>query len=149
VSALTMAGLRQAVAARVAGLSGWTQSPVPFDAFGVSGAPEAVPSSVAHLHFSIGFGTTRAIGNRHRSLDGVRCETELPVRFFARLQPKAGTTSLDTALGAEVDLVKRLDSQWSADVQCYWLRSERSSTPAGDWLRLDVYFGVQHLLALA
>jgi hypothetical protein len=150
MSALTMAGLRQAVAARIAGLGGtWNQAPVPFDAHSWSAVPEAVPASKAHLSFSLGMGVTRAVGNRHRTLDGVRCETELPVRFLARLVPGTVLASLDVALGFEVDLIKRLDSQWSPNVLCYWLRSERVSAPTGEWFRSDCVFTVGHLLALA
>jgi len=145
-----MAALRQALAARVALISStWNQAPVPFDAHSWTAVPDAVPASRAHLSFSIGFGMTRAIGNRHRSTDGVRCETELPVRFLARLAPKDVLASIDTALAAEVALIQQLDSQWSQSLSSYWLRSERSSAPSGDWLRLDVYFTIGHLLALA
>ncbi len=146
-----MAGLRQAVAARVLAIGGsWNEAPVPFDAHSWTAVPEAIPASKAHLSFSIGMGTTRASGNRHNQTAGVRCETDLPVRFLARLTPKDSLTSLDAALAAEIALIKQLDgARWSQHTDALWAKSERSSAPTGDWFRCDVTFTVSHLLALS
>lgn len=92
---VTIAELRQRVAARVVDLPWQTdawgagamwEAPVPYDLFGVSQVPDAIPATKAHGAFTIGIGSTRFEG---RATPGklVVAITEVRVRFLARHTP--------------------------------------------------------------
>ncbi len=145
----TYAQLRQDVATRIAGLGGaWNEAPVAWDAHSWSGVPEAIPSTKAHLSYSVGITDSEAIGDRHRTYFQAR--TTVRVRFLARLSPASSgpLASVDAALDAEVALIKRLDSGWSTTLTVYYRRTRRSTAPSGEWIQIEAEFLVDHQVAL-
>jgi hypothetical protein len=93
---------------------------------------------------------SEAIGYRHRTT--VRIRSLVAVRVICALAALDALTSVDAALGAERDLIRRLDvydgATWPGDLTLYYAGSRRSAAPTGDWLLLEVRFTVEHTLAL-
>ena len=150
---ITLAGVRQTIAARVELLSGWSEAPVAWDAFSWTGVPEAMPSTTAHRSFAIGITDTRAVGERHRSHFMAR--STIVVRSLHRLSPAATgpVASVDAALAAELLLIKQLDTRWVAagaavELTSYFARSRRTTAPSGEWILIEDEFAVDHIVDL-
>lgn len=156
MASLSVAGLRQAMAARIAGLSGWWEAPVPYESFGISGVPDAVPGLKAHLAFVVGTPSTGPINWRQKASEGVYVETDTRVRFFARHTPGPTTsqTSLDAATAAEQAVIARLmavDATWPVtfDLQLVSIPTHARLTRTGEWFLSEIQFTARHIYALA
>ncbi len=99
---MTLAGIRQAVAGRVSGWSGWSQSTWYWQAFGL------VPGSRKHKHFSVGVERTDAQPGRQRSDSGALCRSVLVLRFAYTFRGSDAVTDGDAALGAAQELIERI-----------------------------------------
>lgn len=151
---ITLAGVRQALAARVALLSGWVEAPVAFDAFSWDAVPEAMAATTAHKAFAVGVADMVATGERHKT--HFRARTTAVIRSLHRLLPAAAgpIASVDAALTAELLLIQQLDQQWTSggspvEVVAYFNRSRRSTAPTGEWLLIETEFFVDHLVNLS
>ena len=156
MASLTVAALRQAMAARIAGLSGWWEAPVPFDSFGLSGVPDALPALKAHLAFVVGTPSTTPITWRQKASEGVYVETDTRVRFFARHTPgpTRSQASLDAATAAEQALIARVisvDAAWPVtfDLEFRSIPSHAALTTSGEWFLSEIQFTARHVYALA
>jgi hypothetical protein len=155
VSAVTPAELRQRVAARVAALTGWWEAPVPFEQFGPSAVPDAVPATRAHLAFSVGvLETVDAEEMRQRASVGTNVRTDVAVRFLARHTPGPANSqaSQDAAFTAEHSLIKQMMAQgaaWPVDLRILYRSSKRTIAESGEWFEHTITFTITHLLALA
>lgn len=141
----TPAALRAAVAARVGGMTGWTESPHVFDTFGRE------PSSIAHLAFAVGLPRSNFEGGRQRADEGILTRSEVVVRFTARVKPKDGPGSVDAGLDAELALVQRLiveSADWPQTFRLLFTDATRTADATGEWLRHDVTFSALHLVPL-
>jgi len=144
----TRAEVRAAVAARLAALSGWTESRFAADVFGRD------PDSTLHKGFAVGLENTvdrRADGYRGKPSVGLLTDTELSVRFGYRLQPKAQVDSRDAAEAAGQELIVSMmayDATWPGDLKVQ-LRSVSSEVSAsGEWYLGTQSYTVVHTLPL-
>ncbi|NBV19950.1 hypothetical protein [Janthinobacterium sp.] len=138
--ALTHSALRQALATRIAGISGWWEAPVPADSFSPSAVPDAIPASKAHLAFAVGLGESTIIDGRHKASVGVHLHTPARLRFYARHTPgmTISQTSQDAALDARQALIVRVmaqDATWPSSFQIARILAipELVLLPTGEW----------------
>ena len=163
MAALSIAALRQAVAARIAGgtwntgawgAGGFWEAPVPFESFGISGVPDAVPGSKAHGAFVVGTPATTDPQWRQKPGEGVWATTDLRVRFFARHTPgpSKSQASQDAATNIEQAIVARLmavDATWPATFQITLSGiPSRALTTSGEWFLTELSFNARHIYAL-
>jgi hypothetical protein len=155
MAALSIAGLRQAMAARIGGLSGWWEAPVPFDSFGLSGVPDAVPALKTHP-FVVGTPSTPLVNWRQKASEGVYVETDTRVRFFSRHTPgpTRSQASADAATAAEQALIARVmsvDAAWprTFDLELVAIPTHAALTTTGEWFLSEIQFTARHIYALA
>ena len=144
--------LRQAIATRVALLSGWWEAPVPADAFDISGVPDGVPAQKAHLAFAVDIGDATP-GERQKTSEGADTEAEVAVVFLARHTPgpTKSQASFDAALDARSALVKQLMAAWSSTflVQRLVTLPRPVMLKTGEHFLLRADFILRHRLPLA
>lgn len=157
---VTFASLRQQVAARVTAIgSTWWEAPVPFDAFGPTAVPDAVPATKAHLAFAVGLIQSERgdDGTRGRSTDGLLVDTVVGVRFLARHTPGPtnSQSSQDACLAAELALVQAIMGRtgsapaWPNEIKPRYDRTDpRTINDTGEWFTTTVQFRMMHLLPL-
>lgn len=144
----TRAQVRAAVAARLAALSGWTESRFAADLFGRD------PDSTLHKGFAVGLGNTedrRADGYRGRPSEGLLTDSEVIVRFGYRLQPKAQNDTRDLAEAAGQELVVSMmayDATWPNDIKIQLRQVTAEVTPSGEWFLGTQAYNVTHTLPL-
>lgn len=157
---VSFTSLRQQVAARVALIGGdWWEAPVPYDAFGPSAVPDAVPATKGHLAFAVGLTQTEkgADGTRGRASDGLLVDTIVGIRFLARHTP-GPTNSLasqDAALTAETALIDQIMDRtatapaWPNEIKVRYDRTDtRTLNESGEWFTTTVLFRMMHTLPL-
>lgn len=144
----TAAEVRQDLAARIAAIGGsWNLAPVPFALHGPSAVPDAIPSTRAHLSFSVGLTASEAQKDRQRPPNGVLTRSRASIRFLARLTPKDQIMSEDAALDAELALIQQLcavTGSWPATFHVTWRNSARAVFPSGEWFLLESQFDILH-----
>lgn len=158
---VTFASLRQQTAARITAIgSTWWEAPVPYEQFGPSAVPDAVPSTKAHLAFSVGLYQSERgdDGTRGRASDGMLVDSLVGVKFLARHTPGPtnSLTSFDAALAAELALIQQLMGRtavapaWPNEIKVRYDRTDtRAVNESGEWYTFTVLFRMMHILPLA
>ena len=95
MAAVSLANVRQRIAVRVLTVSGFTESRVPADLFGL------IPESVGHKRFAVKLSTSAPVASRQAVRDGLYLTTTILVRYAYRLRPKDLKTDVDAATEAE------------------------------------------------
>ena len=153
MAAVSTAAVRQRFASRVASLSGWTLSPVPFDLLAPSAVPDAIPASIAHQCFAVRVSPTEDThGRRSTAREGALVSSDVRVRFLFRVAPKDQVASEDGAHNAAHVLAKSLmaqDASWPFDLKLSWESQELTLPAPGEWFSGELRFSVLHLLALS
>lgn len=142
----TIRQLREDLTTRILTLSGWRESRVAPDNFGRDA------DSLAHKCFVV-FPTSSDDMRAYRGkpAEGLLVETEVIVRYSWRLAPKAMADSYDEALDGEQAIVNVLmvyDQTWPLSYKIQFMNTERSATPAGEWVIGSLKFKVLHQLPL-
>lgn len=148
----TKAEIRRAFVSRIQTLGGdWWSAPVPYDLFGISRVPDAIPAQKAHLAFTVGTPATTEYGWRQTPRDGTLNRTTVGVRFFARNVPADPLASVDVATDAEQALIGRLlthDQTWPVTFNLEVVSSTLATPAPGNWHLVEVVFRAIHVLAL-
>lgn len=157
---VTPESLRSQVAARVTLIGGsWWEAPVPYDLFGPSAVPDAVPASKAHLAFAVGLIATETGGDgyRGRALDGLLADTLVGIRFLARHTPGPtnSITSQTACLAAELAVVQQIMARtavaptWPNEIKPRFERIDpRTINDTGEWFTTTVLFKMMHVIPL-
>lgn len=140
-----VSAVRDAVAARAASLSGWTESIWHPDLF-----PGQDPGTVAHQAFAVAVPTTENVGGRAVGGRAALVQTPVNVRFTVRLTPKDQRDAFNAALVAEKALLDHLMATgWAADFALVWRGSDRSLPPGlQGWQLVQLRLQATHYLSL-
>jgi hypothetical protein len=151
----TVTQVRDALAAQITAIGGsWNQATVPYALHGPSQVPDAIPSSKAHLSFSVGCPETTIVAgraDRQRPSLGTWVATRAILRFLARITPKTGLASEAAGQAAELAVIQALLAQgasYPGDMEVVFQGATRSIVPTGEWAIHEVAFVVYHRLAL-
>ena len=146
MAAVSLANVRQRVAVRVATVSGFTESRIPFDLFGL------VPESVGHRRFAVKVSASDPVESRQAVRDGLYLNTRILVRFAYRLRPKDLKTDVDLATDAEELIVAAIladDTTLKASMSVSYLSTlARSVVGSGEYHLTDLQFEALHRTAL-
>ena len=146
MAAVSLANVRQRVAVRVATVSGFTESRIPFDLFGL------VPESVGHRRFAVKVSASDPVESRQAVRDGLYLNTRILVRFAYRLRPKDLKTDVDLATDAEELIVAAIladATTLKASMSVSYLSTlSRSLVGSGENHLTDLQFEALHRTAL-
>ena len=146
MAAVSLANARQRVAVRVATVSGFTESRLPFDLFGL------VPKSVGHKRFAVKCSASDPIAHRQATRNGLYLNTRILVRFSYRLRPKDLKTDVDSATDAEELVIAAIladDTTLKASMSVQYLSTlSRTVTGSGEYHLTELQFEALHRTAL-
>lgn len=143
MAAKTVASIRQAVAAAVAGVSGWRESTLPYDVFGTGEA-----ESLYHQGFAVGVPDTTPMGDRQRLAEGTNVTTTVGVRWSYALGAQRMVEDQDAALAAEQSIIQAVMAiGQSRDLHLILTGASRQIIDP-EWIRGEITFRGIHLLAL-
>lgn len=141
-----VSAVRQAIAARAAGLDGWTES-----IFHPALFPGRDPATVAHQAFAVWCPSSERIDGRERPGAGFAyVRTRVALRFTYRLTPKDHVDAFDAALVAEDAMLTRLmTGNWSTNFHLFWDGSARSLPPGlPGWQLAELQLAALHYVSL-
>lgn len=146
MAAVSLANVRQRVAVRVATVSGFTESRLPADLFGL------VPESVGHRRYAVKVSASDPVDTRQAVRDGLYITTRILVRFAYRLRPKDLKTDVDLATDAEELVIAAIladDATLKASMSVQYLSTlSRTVTSSGEYHLTELQFEALHRTAL-
>lgn len=143
---LSVRAVVEAVAARLATVEGWAESPFLPSLLGLD------PATIAARRFSVEAPDSADEGGRQRSNAPVLVRSRVIVRALAQVGPKGQLESSRAALDTEATLLRALigSSDWTdRNFQLVYSNSRRTPLPSGEWVRLELEFVSLHYLSLS
>lgn len=139
--------IRSSIAAKIAGVAGFSEARVPYSGFA------RTAQTVAHKRFALATIQSTAADSRHRAAEGVNLRTEISIRFAYRLRPRdAYPTDYDLALEEERKVISAvLTGDYSGTIpkaQLSFLESRREAVPSGEWIIIETKFKINHFLPI-
>ena len=139
--ALSVAQVRSAVAAKVAGLAGFKEINIPPEYFG------RIENTIAHLGFGIMTASSSAVSERQRRVVGLYLSTTLRVMFAYRLRPHdAYPTDYDLALNKEQEVIAAVMGVYNSPVEIRFERATRRCPDSIEYMISDIEFTVLHTI---
>ena len=142
MAAVSLANVRQRIAVRVLTVTGFTESRVPADLFGL------IPESVGHKRFAVKVSTSAPLPRRHAVRDGLYLTTTILVRYAYRLRPKDLKTDVDAATDTEELIIAAIladDSTLKASMSVQYLSTlARTVTSSGEYHLTELQFEALH-----
>tara|TARA_Y100001963_G_C6760658_1_gene439301 strand:+ start:1341 stop:1772 length:432 start_codon:yes stop_codon:yes gene_type:complete len=139
--ALSVAQVRSAVAAKVAGLAGFKEINIPPEYFG------RIENTIAHLGFGIMTASSSAVSERQRRVVGLYLSTTLRVMFAYRLRPHdAYPTDYDRALDKEQEVIAAVMGVYNSPVEIRFERATRRCPDSIEYMISDIEFTVLHTI---
>ena len=142
MAAVSLANVRQRIAVRVLTVSGFTESRVPADLFGL------IPESVGHKRFAVKVSTSAPVASLQAVRDGLYLTTTIVVRYAYRLRPKDLKTDVDAATDAEELIIAAIladDSTLKASMSVQYLGTlSRVVTSSGEYHLTELQFEALH-----
>ena len=142
MAAVSLANVRQRIAVRVLTVSGFTESRVPADLFGL------IPESVGHKRFAVKVSTSAPVASRQAVRDGLYLPTTILVRYAYRLRPKDLKTDVAAATAAEELITAAIladDSTLKASMSVQYLGTlSRVVTSSGEYHLTELQFEALH-----
>lgn len=146
MAAVSLANVRQRIAVRVATVTGFTESRLPLDLFGL------VPESVGHRRFAVKVSASDPLETRQAVRNGLYLQTRVLVRFAYRLRPKDIKTDVDLATDAEELVIAAIladDATLKASLSVQYLSTlGRTVTSSGEYHLTELQFEALHRTTL-
>ena len=145
MATLTVAAVRQRVAAALEALSGWDQSTVAYDAF------PADTDIDQHKSFAVGVPRTEVTAvneghGRKRASEGGLVRTSVRVRWAHRVRVDGAISDTDDALAAEAAAIVAVLGISEADLHITLESTDRQVRAT--WLIGEIAFRADHRIAL-
>jgi len=145
---LTIPQIRQNVAARIiAGMTGWSQSDLPLEMFGIE------PATLMHKRFVCWIKQNdNTHGIQGRRGQGIYAEEALTIRFSWKIPPKdklAARDSSDAELCALIELLTVQKDGWPGQMSIHYMGAVPTTNAAAEYYLTDVNFTIQHVLAFS
>jgi hypothetical protein len=141
---MKFSAVRQAIAAKVAGLSGFKESKHSPDYFG------RTENTVAHLAFGVQLAASTAMDERQRRPVGVYVNTPVRVLFAYRLRPlDIYPTDYDNALDAEETVINAVLNIYTTPNNTFTIRynsSTREVTDSQEYCIISIEFTALHTI---
>jgi len=141
---MNLSTVRQAIAEKVAAISGFKMSKHSPDYFG------RTENTVAHLAFTVGLANSTAMEERQRSSVGVYVNTPVQVIFSYRLRPlDIYPTDYDLAMDTEQQIISDILTAYISPKNAFTIRyngSIREVTESQEYIIITIDFTTLHTL---
>ena len=138
--------IRQQIRDRILTLSGYTESSIHWENIGRNG------QNVADKKFALGFSSTAEAGGRQKSPEGVKADSDCTILLMFKINPHNQTTTYDTALDGEEDVIKVVTNRSTPlyeGVSIRYNSSNQTVTETGEFIIVTIIFTISHYIPLA
>jgi len=137
---MNLSGVRNAIIAKVDGMTGFRMSPFPVELFDRS------QNTLAHLAFAVSIGSTQSMDERQRVPTRVFMSSSVNVIFAYRIRPHSISTDYNNALDKEVEVIETLLGSYVSTpaIEIRYNQSTRTFAQSLEYVIVQLTFTVIH-----
>ena len=137
---MNLSGVRNAIIAKVDGMTGFRMSPFPVELFDRS------QNTLAHLAFAVSIGSTQSMDERQRVPTRVYMSSNVDVIFAYRIRPHSISADYNNALDKEVEVVETVLGSYvsTPGIEIRYNQSTRTFAQSLEYVIVQLTFTVIH-----
>ena len=137
---MNLSGVRNAIIAKVDGMTGFRMSPFPVELFDRS------QNTLAHLAFAVSIGSTQSMDERQRVPTRVYMSSNVSVIFAYRIRPHSISTDYNNALDKEVEVIETILGSYvsTPGIEIRYNQSTRTFAQSLEYVIVEQTYTVIH-----
>ena len=137
---MNLSGVRNAIIAKVDGMTGFRMSPFPVELFDRS------QNTLAHLAFAVSIGSSQSMDERQRVPTRVYMSSNVNVIFAYRIRPHSISADYNNALDKEVEVIEILLGSYvsTPGIEIRYNQSTRTFAQSLEYVLVELTFTVIH-----
>lgn len=137
---MNLSGVRNAIIAKVDGMTGFRMSPFPVELFDRS------QNTLAHLAFAVSIGSTQSMDERQRVPTRIFMASNVSLIFAYRIRPHSVSTDYNLAMDQEVAVIETVLGSYAATpgIEIRYDQSTRTFAQSLEYVLINLTFTTIH-----
>ena len=137
---MNLSGVRNAIVAKVDGMTGFRMSPFPVELFDRS------QNTLAHLAFAVSIGSTQSMAERQRVPNRVFMSSNVNVIFAYRIRPHSISDDYNNAMDKEISVIETILGSYASTpgIEIRYNQSTRTFAQSLEYVLVETSFTVIH-----
>lgn len=137
---MNLSGVRNAIIAKVDGLTGFRMSPFPVELFDRS------QNTLAHLAFAVSISSTQSTEERQRLPTRVLMSSTIDVIFSFRIRPHSISADYNNAMDKEITVIEALLGSYASTpgIEIRYNTSRRTFAQSLEYVLIETNYTVTH-----
>ena len=137
---MNLSGVRNAIIAKVDGLTGFRMSPFPVEYFDRS------QNTLADLAFAVSISSTRAMEERQRIANRVYMSSNVNVIFAFRIRPHSISADYNNAMDKEITVIETILGSYvsTPGIEIRYNQSTRTFAQSLEYVLIETNYTVTH-----
>lgn len=137
---MNLSGVRNAIIAKVDGLTGFRMSPFPVELFDRS------QNTLAHLAFAVSISSTQSMDERQRVPTRVYMSSNVNVIFAFRIRPHSVSADYNNAMDKEITVIETILGSYASTpgIEIRYNQSTRTFAQSLEYVLIETNYTVVH-----
>ena len=137
---MNLSGVRNAIIAKVDGLTGFRMSPFPVELFARS------QNTLAHLAFAVSISSTQSMDERQRITNQVFMSSNVNVIFAFRIRPHSISEDYNNAMDKEITVIETILGSYASTpgIEIRYNQSTRTFAQSLEYVLVETNYTVTH-----
>ena len=137
---MNLSGIRNAIIAKVDGLTGFRMSPFPVELFDRS------QNTLAHLAFAVSISSTQSMDERQRITNQVFMSSNVNVIFAFRIRPHSISEDYNNAMDKEITVIETILGSYASTpgIEIRYNQSTRTFAQSLEYVLVETNYTVTH-----
>ena len=137
---MNLSGVRNAIIAKVDGLTGFRMSPFPVELFDRS------QNTLAHLAFAVSISSTQSMDERQRIKNQVCMSSNVNVIFAFRIRPHSISEDYNNAMDKEITVIETILGSYASTpgIEIRYNQSTRTFAQSLEYVLVETNYTVTH-----
>lgn len=137
---MNLSGVRNAIIAKVDGLTGFRMSPFPVELFDRS------QNTLAHLAFAVSISSTQSMDERQRITNQVFMSSNVNVIFSFRIRPHSISEDYNNAMDKEIIVIETILGSYASTpgIEIRYNQSTRTFAQSLEYVLIETNYTVTH-----
>ena len=137
---MNLSGVRNAIIAKVDGLTGFRMSPFPVELFDRS------QNTLAHLAFAVSISSTQSMDERQRIKNQVFMSSNVNVIFAFRIRPHSISEDYNNAMDKEITVIETILGSYAStpSIEIRYNQSTRTFAQSLEYVLVETNYTVTH-----
>ena len=137
---MNLSGIRNAIIAKVDGLTGFRMSPFPVELFDRS------QNTLAHLAFAVSISSTQSMDERQRITNQVFMSSNVNVIFAFRIRPHSISEDYNNAMDKEITVIETILGSYASTpgIEIRYNQSTRTFAQSLEYVLVETNYTLTH-----